>query len=283
MGRFEGQVALITGGARGMGRSHALALAREGADIALVDMCHDLGTVGYPLATAADLEETAALVRKEGRRAWTFEADVRDFEALQAAVDAVADPDTEDGPGRLDIVIANAGVSAGDSIQVAGAEQWRDVIEINLTGTFHTFRAAAPHLIRARRGRMVGISSMMGRAPTGAMGAYTASKWGVIGLVKSSAQDLAHFGITVNAVAPGNVDTPMVRNDFLTRKVRPDLENPTFDDAKAFIGMLHVQPDPLLQPEEISAAILFLCSEDARHITGTVIDVSAGATARASA
>ncbi|HET6966541.1 MAG TPA: mycofactocin-coupled SDR family oxidoreductase [Acidimicrobiales bacterium] len=278
MGRFDGQVALITGGARGMGRSHALALAKEGADVALVDMCHDVGTVEYPLATGADLDETAELVRNEGRQAWTFQADVRDFEAVQSAVDAtVADA------GRLDIVIANAGVSAGDAIQVAGPAQWRDVIETNLTGTFHTFRAAAPHMVKARRGRMVGVSSMMGRAPTGGIGAYVASKWGVIGLVKSAAQDLAHFGITVNAVAPGNVDTPMVRNDFLTRKVRPDLENPTFDDAKAFIGMLHVQPDPLLQPEEISAAILFLCSDEARHITGTVMDVSAGATARASA
>lgn len=278
MGRFDGQVALITGGARGMGRSHALALARDGADIALVDMCRDVGTVEYPLATSADLDETAELVRTEGRQAWTFHADVRDFEGVQAAVDA-----TVAGAGRLDIVIANAGVSAGDAIQVAGPDQWRDVIETNLTGTFHTFRAAAPHMVKARRGRMVGVSSMMGRAPTGGMGAYVASKWGVIGLVKSAAQDLANFGITVNAVAPGNVDTPMVRNDFLTRKVRPDLENPTFDDAKAFIGMLHVQPDPLLQPEEISAAILFLCSDEARHITGTVMDVSAGATARASA
>ncbi len=278
MGRFDGQVALITGGARGMGRSHAVALAREGADIALVDMCHDVGTVEYPLATPADLDETAELVRNEGRQVWTFQADVRDFEAVRTAVDATAG-----GAGRLDIVIANAGVSAGDSIQVAGPDQWRDVIETNLTGTFHTFRAAAPHMIKARRGRMVGVSSMMGRAPTGGMGAYVASKWGVIGLVKSAAQDLAYFGITVNAVAPGNVDTPMVRNEFLTRKVRPDLENPTFDDAKAFIGMLHVQPDPLLQPEEISAAILFLCSEEARHLTGTVMDISAGATARASA
>jgi NAD(P)-dependent dehydrogenase (short-subunit alcohol dehydrogenase family) len=124
---------------------------------------------------------------------------------------------------------------------------------------------------------------MMGRAPTPGMNAYTASKWGVIGLVKSSAQDLARFGITVNAIAPGNVDTPMIRNDFLYRKVRPDLEHPTFDDAKGFIGMLHVQPDPVLQPEEISAAVLYLCSDGARHVTGTVLDVNAGASARVTA
>lgn len=277
MGRFDGQVALITGGARGMGRSHAVSLAREGADVALVDLCRDVATVGYPLATPEDLEETAELVRKEGATAWTMRADVRDFEAVAAAVG-----ETASTAGRLDIVIANAGVSAGDTIQAADPGQWRDVIEINLTGMFHTFRAAAPHMIAARRGRLIGISSMMGRAPTAAMGAYTASKWGVIGLVKGTAQDLARFGITVNAVAPGNVDTPMIRNDFLARRVRPDLDAPTFDDAKAFIGMLHVQPDPVLQPEEISAAILYLCSDEARHVTGAVLDVNAGASARVS-
>lgn len=277
MGRFDGQVALITGGARGMGRSHAVSLAREGADVALVDLCRDVATVGYPLATPEDLEETAELVRKEGATAWTVQADVRDFEAVAAAVG-----ETASTAGRLDIVIANAGVSAGDTIQAADPGQWRDVIEINLTGMFHTFRAAAPHMIAARRGRLIGISSMMGRAPTGAMGAYTASKWGVIGLVKGTAQDLARFGITVNAVAPGNVDTPMIRNDFLARRVRPDLDAPTFDDAKGFIGMLHVQPDPVLQPEEISAAILYLCSDEARHVTGAVLDVNAGASARVS-
>jgi SDR family mycofactocin-dependent oxidoreductase len=278
MGRFDGQVALITGGARGMGRSHAVALAREGADVALLDRCDDLACVGYPLSTPADLAETAGMVRDLGRRVWTHQVDVRDFAATCRAVDEVAD-----AAGRLDIVIANAGISAGDAIQSADAAQWRDVIETNLTGVFHTFRAAAPHMIRARSGRLIAISSMMGRAPTGGMGAYTASKWGVIGLVKGSAQDLARFGVTVNAVAPGNVDTPMVRNEFLARRVRPDLENPTFEDAKAFIGMLHVQPDPVLAPEEISAAIAYLCSEDARHVTGAVLDINAGASARVTA
>lgn len=278
MGRFDGQVVFITGGARGMGRSHALTFAREGADVALLDRCADLATVGYPLATPADLAETAALVEKEGRRAWTFEADVRDFEAVASAVDSVVGD-----AGRLDVAVANAGVSAGDAVQVADPAEWEDVIAVNLTGTFHTFRAAAPHMVKARYGRLVGISSMIGRAPTGGMAAYASSKWGVIGLVKGAAQDLARFGVTVNAVAPGNVDTPMVRNDFVYRKVRPDLEAPTLDDAKAYIGMLHVQPDPLLDPSEISAAIVYLCSPDARHVTGAVLDVNAGASARINA
>ena len=278
MGLFDGQVALITGGARGMGRSHAVELARQGADVALLDVCAQLDTVEYAMSGPEDLDETVALVEKEGRRALPIRADVRDFAAVEGAV-----AQTVSELGRLDIAIANAGISAGDAIQVADPVAWEDVIGINLTGVFHTFRAAAPVMVQQRYGRLIGISSMMGRAPTGGMGAYVAAKWGVIGLVKSSAQDLARFGVTVNAIAPGNVDTPMVHNEFLARKLRPDLENPVFEDALKYLGMLHVQPDPILQPQEITDAIVFLLSPAGRHMTGTVIDMSAGATSRGNA
>jgi SDR family mycofactocin-dependent oxidoreductase len=275
MGQFAGQVALITGGARGQGRSHAVSLAREGADIALVDLCEDLSTVDYPLASPGDLEETARLVEKEGSRCVAITADVRSAEAMESAVARAVDE-----LGRLDVLIANAGVNGGAPIQVASAEQWSDVIAINLTGVFNALRASAPVMIGQRYGRIIAISSMMGRGTTGGMGAYTASKWGVIGLVKSAAQDLAGFGITVNAIAPGTVDTPMVRNEALFRKVRPDLDNPTMDDAEKFLRFLHVQPQALLDPAEISAAVLFLAGPGAAHITGAVLDVSAGASAR---
>lgn len=261
-----------------MGRSHALALAREGADVVLIDLCGELPSILYPLATPDDLAETAELVSACGRRVLARRADVRDFGHVAAAVDeAVADL------GRLDIVVANAGVSGGDSIQVASPAQWNDVVAVNLTGTFNAFRAAAPQMIKQNYGRMIAISSMMGRGPTPGMGAYAASKWGVIGLVKSSAQDLARFGVTVNAIAPGNVDTPMIRNDFLYRKVRPDLEAPGFEDVVGYLGMLHAQPEPVLPPEEISAAVLFLAGPDARHMTGAVLDLNAGASARVTA
>ena len=241
-------------------------------------MCADLPTIDYPLASPTDLEETAELVEKEGRRCLEITADVRDAGEMESAISR-----TVNQLGRLDILVANAGIGGGAPIQTAGAEQWNDVIATNLTGVFNSLRAAAPVMVAQRYGRIIAISSMMGRGTTGGMGAYTASKWGVIGLVKSTAQDLAPFGVTVNAIAPGNVDTPMVRNDALIRKVRPDLENPTMDDAAAFLGLLHVQPQPLLDPAEISAAVLFLAGAGAAHITGAVIDVSAGASARVTA
>lgn len=278
MGLLDGQVAVVTGGARGQGRSHAVALAREGADVALVDLCEDVPTVDYPLASSADLDETTRLVEKEGRRCLAMTADVRDPAQVESAT-----AKTVEEFGRLDVLIANAGVSAGAPIQVAAVDQWRDVIGINLGGVFNSMRAAAPVMISQRYGRIVAISSMMGRGTTGGMGAYTASKWGVIGLVKSAAQDLAGFGITVNVIAPGTVDTPMVRNDALIRKVRPDLENPTMADAEQFLGLLHVQPQALIDPAEISAAVLFLVGPGAAHMTGAVLDVSAGASARVTA
>ncbi len=272
---FEGRVAVITGGARGQGRSHAVEFARLGADVAICDLCHDLGSVGYPLATAEDLAETVRLVEGQGRRCVSTVTDVRDLDATLAFVEQARDL-----LGSVDILVANAGVSSLGSICTLGAAEWSETIDTNLTGVFNAMRAVAPHMRRQRWGRIIGISSMMGRSSNPGIAAYVASKWGVIGLVKSVAYELAAFGVTVNAIAPGNVSTPMIHNDTLYGLMRPDLEHPTREDVEPGMTALHVQPVPWLEPEEITAAVVFLASEGARHITGSVIDVDAGASAK---
>ncbi len=275
MGQLDGQVAVITGGARGQGRAHALTLAGEGADIVVCDRCADYGSIGYPMATEDDLAESVALVEKTGRRALGIRADVAVTEQVESAVSQ-----TIDHFGRVDVLVANAGVSGAGGVHEIDDQLWDDVIGANLTGAFHSIRAVAPVMRERGYGRIVATSSMLGRSAVPGMIAYIASKWGLIGLVKAAANDLAGFGITVNAVAPGNIATPMVLNDALFRQVRPDLEQPTQADAEQVLRALHVQPLPLLEPEEVSQAILFLVGPHSTHITGSVIDVSAGASAR---
>ncbi len=275
---FAGRVAVVTGGARGQGRSHALALARLGADIALCDLGRDLDTVGYALATPDDLAETVRCVELEGVRCLSSLADVRILDEMVDFTDRVVSD-----LGSVDLLVANAGVSTIGSICSMDQKQWSETVDTNLTGVFTAMRAVAPHMRRRRSGRIVAISSMMGRTANPGIPAYVASKWGVIGLVKSVAQELATFGITVNAIAPGNVSTPMIHNDTLYRLSRPDLEHPTMDDVAPALAALHVQPVPWIEPEEVSDAVVFLCSDGARHITGAVLDVSAGASARFSA
>jgi len=278
MDDFTNRVVLVTGGARGQGRSHAVAFAERGADVVICDRCEDSAAVAYPLATEDDLAETVRLVEATGRRCLAARANTADRGALE---DLVAQAERQFG--KIDVAVANAGISAGAPINDLPSSQWDEVIGTNLTGVFHTIAAVTPGMMSRGYGRIVTIASMLGRGSAPGQAAYCASKWGVIGMTKSAALDMAAHGVTVNAIAPGNISTAMVHNDALYRTVRPDLESPTRTDVEPVFTSLHGQPIPFLEPSEVTHAVLFFASDASAHITGTVLPVDAGAAARVTA
>jgi (+)-trans-carveol dehydrogenase len=273
-GRAEGKVAFITGAARGQGRSHAVRLAADGADIIAIDICHDVEGA-LPMATPDDLAETVKLVEALDRRIVAAQADVRDFDAIKAAVDeGVAQL------GRLDIIVANAGIaSIGGPVQSMDAANWKHTIDINLTGLWHTARAGIPHLLAGGRGGSIVLTSSVGgmhAMPN--MSHYVSAKHGVVGLMRSLAVELGQHGIRVNSVHPTNVNTPMFMNEGTFKMFRPDLENPGPDDVAAIAAQfMHVLPVGWVEPEDVSNAIAFLVSDEARYITGVTLPVDAGA------
>jgi SDR family mycofactocin-dependent oxidoreductase len=272
-GRVEGQVAFVTGAARGQGRSHAVRLAEEGADIIAVDICRQLEGVPFPMSTPEDLAETVKEVEALDRRIVATQTDVRDYDALKAAVD-----DGVARLGRLDIVAANAGIgNNGANLHQMSEELWQDMIDVNLTGVWHSAKAAIPHIIAGGRGGAIVLTSSVGGLkayPT--VGHYVAAKHGVVGLMRTLAQELGQHRIRVNSVHPTQVNTPMVMNDATFRMFRPDLENPTADDFAPVSQQFHVLPVPWVEPTDISNAVLFLASEEARYITGVTLPIDAG-------
>ncbi|MER6523844.1 mycofactocin-coupled SDR family oxidoreductase [Streptomyces sp. NPDC001508] len=273
-GRVAGKVAFITGAARGQGRSHAVRLAEEGADIIAVDVCKQLDGVQFPMSTPEDLEETVNRVQKLGRRIIAVQADVRDHDALRSAVDhGVAEL------GRLDIVVANAGLgSDGSRLDAMSEKTWRDMIDVNLTGVWLTTKVATPHLLAGGRGGSVVLTSSVGGLRGHAnIGHYIAAKHGVVGLMRTLAWELGEHGIRVNSLHPTQVNTPMVMHEGTYRMFRPDLENPTVDDFAAVSQGMHLLPTPWVEPLDISNAVLFLASEEGRFVTGVTLPVDAGA------
>ncbi|OBG52286.1 3-ketoacyl-ACP reductase [Mycolicibacterium fortuitum] len=266
MGRVSGKRVLITGAARGMGRSHAVRLAEEGADVILVDICESLPAVEYPLATRADLDETARLVTDLGRQALTYVVDVRDGEALSAAVSEGVEK-----LGGLDASVANAGVLTAGTWDTTTAEQWRTVVDVNLIGTWNTCAAALPHLVE-RGGSLINVSSVAGIKGSPLHTPYTASKHGVVGLSRALANELAAVNVRVNTVHPTGVATGLRPESLhaLIHETRQDL-GPIFQNA------LPIQMTDAL---DISNAVLFLISDEARHVTGLEFKVDAGATIR---
>lgn len=268
MGKLEGKVAFVTGAARGQGRSHAVRLAEEGADVIAVDLCAQIDTVAYPMSTPDDLADTVKQVEALDRRIVAREADVRDRAAMQAAFDeGVAEL------GHVDIVLANAGI-APMSLQPR-EQEWQDVVDVNLTGVYNTVQVAVPSMIdRGAGGAIVltsstaGINGIGGHTP-GGLG-YTAAKHGVVGLMRSYANYLAPHSIRVNTVHPTGVNTPMVVNDAMQEFLQSD---PSMSNALA-----NALPVDMVEAVDISNAILWLVSDDARYVTGVTLPVDAGFT-----
>ena len=273
-GPLSGQVALVTGAGRGQGRAHAVGLARDGADIVICDVDGEIRTVPYPLSKPVDLKETAALVEATGRGCLAVECDVRDSAAVDALVQQAIDRFE-----KLDIVVANAGIASFGRVQDLTNDQWNDLISVNLTGVFYTMRAALPHMIARQYGRIVATASMAARGGTANAAHYVASKWGVIGLVKSLAREVAGDGITVNAICPANVDTMMIHNKPTYQLFRPDLSDPTQDDVIDGFIHSHQIPVPWVPPEAITDAVRYIVAPSSKYMTGSTLDVACGNTA----
>jgi (+)-trans-carveol dehydrogenase len=273
MGRVDGKVAFVTGAARGQGRSHAVRLAQEGADIIAVDIDAQVESVPYPLATPQDLRQTVEAVEALGRRIVASTADVRDYDALKAALD-----DGVATLGRLDIVSANAGIVSFSPSAEMPETTWQDMIDINLTGVWHTCKAAIPKL--ADGGSIILTSSTAGLAGFANISHYTAAKHGVTGLMKSLAGELAPRMIRVNSVHPTTVDTPMVLNEATFQLFAAEGEEFDEDAFKAASALNHVLPIPWVESIDISNAVLFLASDEARYITGVALPIDAGLLSR---
>jgi SDR family mycofactocin-dependent oxidoreductase len=272
-GRVAGKVAFITGAARGQGRSHAIRLAAEGADIIAIDALADMPGMPYPGATEADMAQTVQAVEALDRRIVAAKADVRDYGQLKAALDAgVAEL------GHLDIVSANAGIGSSPYRAEDLAEQtWRDMLDVNLTGVWHTAKAAVPHLAAGGRGgSMVLTSSAAGLKAYANIAHYVSAKHGVVGLMRTLALELAPQFIRVNSIHPTQVDTTMIQNEATWRLFRPDLEHPTQADFAPASQAVNALPIPWVDPVDISNAVLFLASDEARYITGVALPVDAG-------
>ncbi len=274
MGRVEGKVAFITGAARGQGRSHAVRLAREGADIIAVDLCQQVESVPYPLATPEDLAQTVKEVEALGRRIFATQADVRDYGALKAALD-----DGVAKLGRLDIVSANAGINSFSKLDVMPEQTWQDVIDVNLTGVWHTAKAAIPHLrAGGRGGSIILTSSAVGLKGVQNIGHYVAARHGVVGLMRTLALELAPEMIRVNSVHPSSVDTVMIQNDAMYALSAPDL--PAAERIKETMAerrkVINALPIPYVEPVDVSNAVLWLASDEARYVTGVTLPVDPG-------
>jgi NAD(P)-dependent dehydrogenase (short-subunit alcohol dehydrogenase family) len=275
--RLEGKVAIITGAARGIGRATAVAFAREGAAVMGIDIAGPVSaTLEVAAATKDELDQTGRLVEAAGGTWDSYRLDQRDLPALRAAADR-----TVQAFGKIDILFANAGIQSFKPILEMEDADWHDQIDVNLTGTCNAIRAIAPHIVKNGGGRIIVTSSTQGRHGTKFGAAYSASKWGIIGLMKSAALELGHYGITVNAVIPGLIDTPLTRHRQRYAQAVDDLDNAEpigtlEDEAKEKLSAKSPLGVPWIEPEAIAPVVVFLASDEAYMVLGATYDVTGG-------
>jgi (+)-trans-carveol dehydrogenase len=269
--RLEGKVAAVTGAGRGMGRAHAVALAREGADVLVCDIDSHIESVEYPLGTQADLEETARLVQAQGRRALPMRVDVRRDHELRAWIDTGVDQF-----GRLDILVANAGITGYAPAHELTESAWDETIDVNLKGAWLSAKVAIPHLIDAGSGSIVFISSGLGLKGLPEAGHYAAAKHGVVGLMRSLALELAPHWIRCNTVHPAGTNTPMAHNQMHYARFAGGRTDATLSDVIEVYESIAALPIPWTEPEDIANAVVWLCTDEARYITGVTLPVDGG-------
>ena len=272
-GRVAGKVAFITGAARGQGRSHAIRLAQEGADIIAIDLAGQIGSVPYPMATPDDLAETVKEVEALDRRIVATQADVRDYAAVRAALD-----DGVAQLGHLDIVSANAGIFSFGTLDQLSETEWRDMIDVNLTGVWHTAKAAIPHLRAAGGGSMILTSSGLGLEGMPNVGHYVTAKHGIVGLMRTLALELAPDMIRVNSLHPTTVNTDMIQNAATYELFASDLPEAerTREVVSERFQSINALPIPWVEPVDISNAVLWLASDESRYVTGVTLPIDAG-------
>ncbi len=268
---LSGKVALVTGAARGIGRAIAVDYAKNGANVALLDLADPTGGMaiaGYRLANEQELDEAVAAVEAEGVKALKLKVDVRDYAAMKAAAEQ-----TVRELGSLDIAVANAGICIWTTIENANEQQWRDAIDVNINGVFNTIQAVIPPMKANNGGRIITLTSIGGRQGVVGNGAYPTTKWAVIGLTKSAAMELGSANITVNAIAPGPVNTPLYRSQGQLKSMGLQ----SFEEQDKVVDQfLPLKTAPALNPEDIADTATFLASDRAKFISGEVVDVALG-------
>ena len=269
--RLAGRVALVTGAARGQGRAHAVRLAEEGADIVATDLCEDMASVGYDLATEDDLKETTRLVEALDRRCVSIKADSRDIEVMEKVTETAMSE-----LGRIDVLVVNHGILIMRSWDEWTQGDWQDLLDTNLTGVWNATRPVLPHMVAAGSGSIIFTASVSGLLAQVGMLPYNAAKHGVVGLMRSLSATMGPHNIRVNTVCPGNVGSPMLLNDMVATAFAGGAPGATVEDIRFPAQAMNLLPVPWVEPVDVSNAVLFLASDEARYVTGVNLPVDAG-------